>query len=147
MFTPLELEKIEFGSAFMGGYKREDVEDVFNELTNDYETLYKDNIALKDKVQVLENLIDKYKGMEDALQNALLLAQTSSDAAIRSAQEKAENIVKEAEEKAAYILREAEENANVWRQREMDTQQNIRVFAAKNIFTPYTDRNTGWYDG
>jgi len=133
MFTPLELEKLEFGSAFMGGYKREDVEEVFNELTADYETLYKENIANKDKLQMLQGLVDKYKTMEDALQNALLLAQTSSDAAIRAAQEKAQNIIKEAEDKAAYIVKEAEASAQSFAQRELDLKRNISVFAARNI--------------
>lgn len=133
MFTPLELEKIEFGSAFMGGYKRQDVEEVFNELTADYETLYKENIAYKDKIQMLESLVDKYKNMEDALQNALLLAQTSSDAAIRAAQEKAQNIIKEAEDKAAYIKREAEESVQSLVQRELDLKRNISVIATRNI--------------
>ncbi len=133
MFTPLELEKIEFGGAFMGGYKREDVEEVFNELTSDYETLYKENIANKDKLQMLQGLVDKYKTMEDALQNALLLAQTSSDAAIRAAQEKAQNIIKEAEDKAAYIVKEAEASVQALVQRELDLKRNISVMATRNI--------------
>ena len=133
MFTPLELEKIEFGSAFMGGYKKQDVEEVFDELTADYETLYKENISNKDKISMLEGLVDKYKTMEDALQNALLLAQTSSDAAIRAAQDKAQNIVKEAEAKAAYILKEAEEKVKALAQQEMDMKRNIGVFAARNV--------------
>ncbi len=133
MFTPLELEKIEFSGAFMGGYKKEDVEEVFNELTADYETLYKENIANKDKLQMLQDLVDKYKTMEDALQNALLLAQTSSDAAIRAAQEKAENIIKEAEGKAAYIIKEAEEKVQAAVQRELDMRRNLSVFASRNI--------------
>ncbi len=133
MFTPLELEKIEFGGAFMGGYKKRDVEDVFNELSADYETLYKENISNKDKLQMLQGLVDKYKAMEDSLQNALLLAQTSSDAAIRAAQTKAENIIKEAEEKAAYIIREAEENVKAAVQRELDLKRNINVMATRNI--------------
>ncbi len=133
MYTPLELEKIEFGNAFMGGYKKQDVEEIFNELTADYETLYKENIANKDKIQMLQSLVDKYKTMEDALQNALLLAQTSSDAAIRAAQDKAQNIIKEAEEKAAYLKREAEENVRALRQRELDLKRNISVIATRNI--------------
>lgn len=133
MFTPLELEKIEFSGAFMGGYKKQDVEEVFNELTTDYETLYKENIANKDKLQMLQGLVDKYKAMEDSLQNALLLAQTSSDAAIRAAQDKAANIIKEAEEKAAYILREAEASVQATVQREQDLKRNISVFASRNI--------------
>ena len=133
MYTPLELEKIEFGNAFMGGYKREDVEEVFNELTADYETLYKENIALKDKLSMLQSLVDKYKTMEDALQNALLLAQTSSDAAIRAAQDKAQNIIKEAEGRAAYLMKEAEESVKLQHQKELDMKRNISVFATRNI--------------
>lgn len=133
MFTPLELEKIEFNNAFMGGYKKQDVEEVFDELTQDYETLYKENISNKDKLSMLEGLVDKYKAMEDSLQNALLLAQTSSDAAIRAAQDKAQNIVKEAEAKAAYIIKEAEEKVKALSQQELDMKRNIGVFAARNI--------------
>ena len=133
MFTPLELEKIEFNTAFMGGYKKQDVEEVFDELTSDYETLYKENISNKDKLSMLQGLVDKYKAMEDSLQNALLLAQTSSDAAIRAAQDKAQNIVKEAEAKAAYILKEAEEKVKALAQQELDMTRNIGVFAARNI--------------
>lgn len=133
MFTPLELEKIEFGTAFMGGYKKQDVEEVFDELTRDYETLYKENISNKDKLSMLEGLVDKYKTMEDSLQNALLLAQTSSDAAIRAAQDKAQNIVKEAEAKAAYIIKEAEEKVKALAQQELDMKRNISVFAARNV--------------
>ncbi len=133
MFTPLELEKIEFNTAFMGGYKKQDVEEVFNELTADYETLYKENISNKDKLSMLQGLVDKYKTMEDSLQNALLLAQTSSDAAIRAAQDKAQNIVKEAEAKAAYILKEAEEKVKALAQQELDMKRNIGVFAARNV--------------
>ncbi len=133
MFTPLELEKIEFGTAVMGGYKKQDVEDVFNELTADYETIYKENIAQKDKLAMLQGLVDKYKAMEDSLQNALLLAQTSSDAAVRAAQDKAQNIVKEAEAKAAYLLKEADEKIKALAQQELDMKRNISVFAARNI--------------
>ena len=133
MYTPLELEKIEFGNAFMGGYKKDDVEEVFHELCNDYETLYKENIANRDKIAMLESVVEKYKAMEDSLQNALLLAQTSSDAAVRAAQEKAQNITKEAEMKAQYIAKEAEENVQSMQQKQHDIERCINVFAARQI--------------
>lgn len=82
---------------------------------------------------MLQGLVDKYKTMEDSLQNALLLAQTSSDAAIRAAQDKAQNIVKEAEAKAAYIIKEAEEKVKALSQQELDMKRNISVFAARNV--------------
>ncbi len=133
MYTPLELEKIEFGNAFMGGYKKDDVDEVFNELCDDYETLYKENIANRDKIAALEGVVEKYKSMEDSLQNALLLAQTSSDAAVRAAQDKAQNITKEAEMKAQYIVKEAERDMKDMSQKKLDIERSIRVFAAKQI--------------
>ena len=68
MMTPLELEKLEFDKT-MNGYKRASVDDCFNLIKTDYETIYKENIALKDKIGVLEELIAKYKAMEDTLQS------------------------------------------------------------------------------
>ncbi|MDD6308657.1 MAG: DivIVA domain-containing protein [Clostridia bacterium] len=133
MYTPLELEKIEFGNAFMGGYKKEDVEEVFQTLCHDYEELYKESIANRDKISMLEGVVEKYKAMEDALQNALLLAQTSSEAAIRAAQEKAQSIIKEAEDKASYLAKEANASVQDLSRKEADMKRGLQVFATRQI--------------
>ncbi|NLM50729.1 MAG: DivIVA domain-containing protein [Clostridiaceae bacterium] len=103
MFSPLDLEKIEFPKYFLGGYRKEDVDNIFAELVKDYEALYKENIALKDKIAVLDGLVQQYKSVEETMQNALMVAQGTGEEIIRQAKEKAEIIEKEAKIRAEGI--------------------------------------------
>lgn len=132
MFSPLELERLEFESK-MGKYKKESVDEVFALLKNDYEALYKENIALKDKTAMLEQLVSKYKSMEDSMNNALVLAQTTGESVIRSANEKAELVINTAQQRAVEIRKEAEADIRDLLSKQDDMKKSISVFAAKNI--------------
>lgn len=132
MYTPLELEKIEFERS-LGGYKKQSVDEAFAVIRTEYETLYKENIAFKDKISMLEDLVGKYKSMEEAMNNALLMARAAGDEAIKNAQEKAADIIKEAEFKAAVMKKDAEEQLKEVLNKRDEIARNLSVFAAKNI--------------
>lgn len=106
MLTPLDIENREFKKK-MGGYDRDDVEDFMGLLLNDYEKLYKDNIAYRDKIDNLTEALNHYKAQEETMNNAILAAQQAADTLTRTANEKAELIIKEARFKASEIVREA----------------------------------------
>lgn len=133
MFSPLELEKIEFERAFMGGYKKRSVDEVFALVVSDYTTLYSENIAYKDKVAMLDELVKKYKAMEDTMQNALVLAQTASDQAVTAAREKAEALLREAQDKIDHLDREAKEERKKIEEQYEAIKREISTFTAKNI--------------
>lgn len=110
MLTPLDIENREFKKK-MGGYDRDDVEDFMGLLLNDYEKLYKDNIANRDKIETLTDALNHFKAQEETMNNAILAAQQAADSLTRSASDKADLILKEARFKAAEIVREA--NADI----------------------------------
>ena len=95
MLTPLELEKKEFKGGI--GYTKRSVNEFYDKLRIDYEKLYKENIELKDKINLLNDGIAQYKSMEDVLKTSMINAQTSAEEIKKNAQEKAENIIQEAE--------------------------------------------------
>lgn len=97
MITPLELEKREFKGSFMGGYTKRSVDEFFEKILKDYEKIYKENIELKDRINMLNEGIGQYKSMEEILKTAMITAQTSAEEIKRNAQEKAECIIQEAE--------------------------------------------------
>lgn len=109
MLTPVDIQNKTFEVKFRG-YSSQEVDDFLDLLVKDYEELYQDNIALKDRVSVLANAVEQYKKMEDTLQNSIILAQTTGENIKKTATEKANNIVHEAELKAQSIVREANEN-------------------------------------
>lgn len=133
MYSPLELEKIEFGSAFMGGYKKDDVDEVFIMLKKDYEELYKECVSNRDKIAMLDELVNKYKSMEDSLQSALILAQTSSEAVISAANEKAQNIIREAENRSAEIERDVNERLHDLQDKRNLLVRTMNLFVTRNI--------------
>ena len=122
MYTPIELENLEFKSAPLG-YNKNEVDDFLEAISEDYEKLYKENIALKDKNNLLADAIKEYKAMETALRDTVVSAHSISDDIKKNAYKEAENIVIEAKNKAdemkndaVKILTEAEAKANELKQ-------------------------------
>lgn len=107
MITPLELEKMDFKKSFFG-YSKKSVEEFFEKVKIDYEKIYKENIELKDKVNILNDSVAQYKSMEDVLKTAMITAQASAEEVKKNAQEKADNIIQEAE----YMAQKAREFSN-----------------------------------
>lgn len=122
MYTPIELENLEFKSAPLG-YNKNEVDDFLEAISGDYEKLYKENIALKDKNNLLADAIKEYKAMETALRDTVVSAHSISDDIKKNAYKEAENIVIEAKNKAdemkneaVKVLTEAEAKANELKQ-------------------------------
>lgn len=111
MLTPLEIQKIEFKKK-LGGYSSQDVDEIFSVIKGDYETIYKENIKLRDRLEVLEDLVNKYKGMEDTMRDTLIVAQKAADDLNKGAAQKAEAIIQKAESDAEFIRESARVNAN-----------------------------------
>ena len=122
MYTPVELENLEFKSAPLG-YNKNEVDDFVEAISEDYEKLYKENIALKDKNNLLADAIKEYKAMETALRDTVVSAHSISDDIKKNAYKEAENIIIEAKNKAdemkneaVKVLTEAEAKANELKQ-------------------------------
>lgn len=106
MLTPLDIENRVFKKT-VGGYNRDDVEDFMSMLLVDYEKLYKENIALRDKQSSMTDAIEHYKGQEETMQNAIMAAQKAADSLTNAANEQADLIIREAKAKASEIIRDA----------------------------------------
>lgn len=118
MLTPLDIESKEFKNALFG-HSRSDVKQFIHEILTSYELIYKENIEMKDKINMLNEGIQYYKTIEDTLQNTLLLAERTAEETKASARSKAESIEKEAEMKANKIINEAKNEVySINRQRE-----------------------------
>ena len=57
MITPIEIQNKEFRRAFRG-YSEDEVDDFLKIVTEDFESLYKENMDLKEKVNVLTKQVE-----------------------------------------------------------------------------------------
>jgi len=104
--TPMDINNKEFKKGF-SGYKPDEVDDFLDEVIENYEELYKDNGALKERLAAMSEQIQHYTKIENTIQNTLLLAQNAADQAKSSSEKEAERLVKSANETAQKILDKA----------------------------------------
>ncbi|MGB4368423.1 MAG: DivIVA domain-containing protein [Caldicoprobacterales bacterium] len=101
--TPMDIHNKEFTRSFRG-YDEDEVDQFLDEIVEEFERLYKENIDLKDRLSMVVDQINNYKTMENTLKETLVTAQKTADELTESAQKKSELIIKEAEGKAREII-------------------------------------------
>lgn len=130
MLTPLDIENKKF-KKFPIGYSVQEVDQFLDELNENYEAIYKENIELKDKISVLNEGIQHYKAIEETLKNTLMVAQTTSEDIKNNAYGKAENIIKEAELKASRMIGETNQEVIKIKYEYEEIKKNYNVFKAR----------------
>lgn len=106
MLTPMDIHNKEFSKSFRG-FNENEVNDFLNEIIEDYGKIYKENTDLKDRISMLNDKLQNYAGLENTLNNTLIVAQKTADEISANARQKAEMILQEAEIKADKIVDDA----------------------------------------
>ena len=131
MITPLDIENKKFSKQMVNGYNVEEVDEFLDEITADYEKLYKENKALKDNAEELHNDVGQYKDIESTLQNTLIIAQKTADEVQNVAKKQAEQIIKDAEYQAKTKLDEINTQLMI-KEKELDElKKQFSVYKAK----------------
>ena len=131
MLTPLDIENKKFSKQMMNGYSVSEVDDFLDELTSDYEKMYKENSDLKDKLEAASNNLSQYKSIETTLQNTLVMAQSTAENIQNVAKQKADQLIKEAESGARQSVLELEQEI-VLKQKELEnTYKQFDIYKAK----------------
>lgn len=131
MITPLDIENKKFSKQMVNGYSVNEVDEFLDELTADYEKLYKENARLKTNEEELNNDVGQYKNIEATLQNTLVIAQKTADEIQAVAKNQAEQIVKEAELKAKAVSEEINTQILIKEKELEDLKKQIDVYKAK----------------
>ncbi len=107
-----EILARKFEKATFNGYKTEDVDEFLREISAEYSQLQKDKNELERKLEVLADKIREYRNDEDALKDALLIAQKQANQITTDAKNAADKLQKETDEKVAKQLKDAQERAD-----------------------------------
>lgn len=130
MITPLDIQNKEFQKVFRG-YKEADVDMFLDEIVEDYENIYKENMELKDKIVALSEQIKRYNNLEETLKDTLIVAQSTADEVTTVARNKAEVIVEEAEIKAKKLISTAEDDVKNIRKEYEYLKKEIFIFKTR----------------
>ncbi len=132
MLMPLEVEEKKFERQ-MRGYNREDVDAFVSEVAKDYEKLYKENLAAKDKIATLTDAVKQYKMMEETLQQAIIVAQNAGEEVKKNAYAKADNIIKDARNRASEIVNDAGKEVTKVNYEYEEMRRSVEIFRTRII--------------
>jgi cell division initiation protein len=128
--TSMDINNKEFKRA-LRGYSADEVDDFLDKIAEDYESLYRENSTLKEKVTVMNERVEHYSKIESTIQNTLILAQNAAEQAKLSAQKEAELIIKNANDTCQRLLDKAHNDVLVINQDYETLKQDFIKFRAK----------------
>lgn len=108
--TPIDIQQAGF-KVRLRGYDRQEVDSFLDMLTEDFETLIKQNTSMKEKIEELEVQLQDLKKREAALNNTLVRAEDMVGQIQENAQKEAKLITKKAEVEAEEIVKVARTQA------------------------------------
>ena len=133
MFTPQEVsEKVFPKASFGGGYSMSAVDEFLDALTEDYSTLFKENVTLKAKLKVLAEKVEEYRSTEDAMRQTLLTAQKMAAKLVQEAQAEKDQMLADAKAEAETEVRRLEDETKAAQQKLVMAQEKLADFIRRS---------------
>lgn len=104
--TPLDIRHKEFKRG-MRGYVDQEVDEFLDQIADEFERLFKENIDLSERVENLEEQITRYRQLEETLKKTLVSAQQSAEELRQNATKESQLILRDAELKARQMVNES----------------------------------------
>jgi cell division initiation protein len=100
--APTEIRHIPIGRGFWG-YRRGAVEQLLDEIADSYEDVWRNRVDLVDRVEHLEEELQRHRELETLLRQTLVSAQSAAEEQREQARRSAELVVSEAHAEARRI--------------------------------------------
>lgn len=104
--TPLDIHHKEFRHS-LRGYAEDEVDQFLDEVADEFERLFKENIDLSEKLENANAAVREFQLKESAVNNAIIAAQSAAEDMRNRAKSEADTIVRDAEIKAKEIIHNA----------------------------------------
>ena len=130
MLTPLDIENKRFTKTIKG-YNVHEVDDFLDQLTIEYEKIYKENSEYKNKFDGLNKELEHYKTVEHTLQSTLLMAQSTAEDIKAMAQKQADQIIADAKKEAQKMVESVNQDEVEIRRKTEDLKKQFEVYKAK----------------
>ncbi|MCL6595997.1 MAG: DivIVA domain-containing protein [Firmicutes bacterium] len=128
--TPVDVHNKEFRRS-LWGFNEDEVDEFLDELGADYEAVIRERDALREQVESLRQQLMQYKELEDNLQRALVVAQSTAEEVRQSARKESELTIQEAQARAQRILEEAQAKIRALENDQRELEREINVYRAR----------------
>ncbi len=128
--TPMDIHNKEFERSFRG-YNEDEVDQFLDNIVDEFEKMYKENMEMKERISVLMDQINQFRTMEKTLKDTLVTAQKTADEVTAVAQQKSKLILREAEEQARQIRANANQDVVEANREQFEIKKQIRILKMK----------------
>lgn len=128
--TPIDIQQAGFGVRFRG-YDRQEVDTFLDMLTEDYESLIRDNSGMKEKITDLTQVVRELRKKEEVLNETMVQAQGFAEQTRLNAEKEAELIIKEAELRSEDIVKSARDQVVDIQREILDLEKQRILFVGK----------------
>jgi len=105
--TPVEIRHLKPHRAFFGGYDREAIDRILDDIVTSFEDVWRERADMADKVEQLETDLVRYREIEGLLRTTLVSAEKAAVTLKEQARKEADLIIEEARSEARSITRRA----------------------------------------
>ena len=105
--TPVEIRHIQLRRAWLRGYRRKPVEQLFEEIADSFEDVWRERADLSDRLEELEGEAAKHRELEALLRSTLVSAERAAQDMKEQARRESDLIVQEAHAESRRVSREA----------------------------------------
>ncbi|HZT46093.1 MAG TPA: DivIVA domain-containing protein [Gaiellaceae bacterium] len=105
-FTPVEIRHVRLKRGLFG-YRRSHVDQLLEEVSASFETVWRDRADNADRVELLEGELTRFRELESLLRTTLMSAERAAHELKAQAKREAETILAEAQAEARTITRKA----------------------------------------
>jgi cell division initiation protein len=125
--TPLDIHHKEFGHS-LRGYNEEQVDQFLDEVADEFERLFKENIDQAERLEAANERVRSYQAIEATLNNTMVAAQQSAEAIVAKAGQESETMLRDAELKSKELIHSA------LQKRQVVANELIRIKQAEEDF-------------
>ncbi len=115
----------------VNGYNKNEVNEFVSEIINEYESVLNKLKAKDQEIAMLKEKANYYNGMENSLNKALLVAESSSSEMRRVAKEEANLIIEDAKKNASRIINDSLTEAAKTNAEVMALKKQIKIYKAR----------------
>jgi cell division initiation protein len=142
--TAMDINNKEFKKG-LRGYNADEVDEFLDQVSEEYEIIYKENSVLREKSAFLEEKLEHHVKIESTIQNTLVLAQNAAEQAKNSAQKESESIIRNANESSQRILDKANDGVLKINDEYEKIKQEFAIFRTK--FRSFMNCQIEMFDG
>lgn len=106
-YTPVEIRHVNLKRGLIGGYRLSQVDRLLEEITESFETVWRERADFGDRVELLEDELKRYRDLENLLRTTLVSAERAAQDMKEQARREADVIVQEAGAEGRRLVRDA----------------------------------------